>query len=298
LLLAMHGGANMTAEKGNENAAQDLEADYDADIGAKALAGDNMDNLTDEPITAALGKRFMIPSQEVVTTSEAQDKHLRAFEEGCAEWESYQTAGVSDEVMEQMKEFVRVLLSEHTFQNEDEYEKAIRVVRKSFKTQPAKPAIVRAYYKLLEEGRIQRHKAFERVATKKAVRSNSGVVVITVVTAPGKFSCPHDCHYCPDEPGQPRSYLSTEPAVARANQNEFDPVRQFYDRAGTLAKQGHTVDKVEIIVLGGTWSCYPRDYQEEFCRDLFYAANTFDEWQANLVRGARRQPTRVKGKAL
>lgn len=65
--------------------------------------------------------------------------------------------------------------------------------------------------------------------------------------------------------------------MARANQNDFDPVRQFYDRAGTLAKQGHTVDKVEIIVLGGTWSHYPRDYQEEFCRDLFYAANTFDE---------------------
>ena len=57
-------------------------------------------------------------------------------------------------------------------------------------------------------------------------------------------------------------YMSIRPeAVARANQNEFDPVRQFYDRAGTLAKQGHTVDKVEIIVLGGTWSHYPKDYQ-------------------------------------
>eukprot|EP00971_Amphidinium_carterae_P067137 1329057-Amphidinium_carterae.1 len=41
-----------------------------------------------------------------------------------------------------------------------------------------------------------------------------------------------------------------------------DLVKQFYDRAGTLAKQGHTVDKVEIIVLGGTWSHYPRDYQD------------------------------------
>ncbi|CAK0886619.1 unnamed protein product, partial [Prorocentrum cordatum] len=51
---------------------------------------------------------------------------------------------------------------------------------------------------------------------------------------------------------------------------------------GTLAKQGHTVDKVEIIVLGGTWSYYPRDYQEEFCRDVFYAANTFDEGKSKL----------------
>ncbi|KAF4747799.1 hypothetical protein FOZ63_029448, partial [Perkinsus olseni] len=112
---------------------------------------------------------------------------------------------------------------------------------------------------------------------KKSIRSNSGVVVITIVTAPGSFSCPNDCYYCPNEPGQPRSYLSTEPAVARANQNKFDPVLQFWDRATTLARQGHTVDKVEIIVLGGTWSFYPHEYQEQFCRDLFYAANIFNE---------------------
>lgn len=235
-----------------------------------------------EPLTAVLGKKYMVPSSEVVTTSAAQDKHLRAFETGCAEWEAYQVAAVPEEQLKPFDEFVLVLLGEHEFKNEDEYEKAIRVVRKSFKVQPSKPQIVRAYYRLREAGRIERHASFERIATKKAVRSNSGVVVITVLTAPGNFSCPHDCYYCPDEPGQPRSYLSTEPAVARANQNEFDPVRQFYDRAGTLAKQGHTVDKVEIIVLGGTWSGYPREYQEEFSRDLFYAANTFDEVASKL----------------
>jgi len=93
--------------------------------------------------------------------------------------------------------------------------------------------------------------------------------------------------------------LSTEPAVARANQNDFDPVRQFYDRADTLAKQGHTVDKVEIIVLGGTWSGYPRDYQEEFCRDLFYAANTFDEDLSKLgERGEAAAATRPKKSIL
>ncbi|KAK1443898.1 histone acetyltransferase-related protein [Babesia gibsoni] len=109
----------------------------------------------------------------------------------------------------------------------------------------------------------------------KGTRSNSGVVVITVLTAPGNFSCPNDCHYCPNEPGQPRSYLSTEPAVLRANQNSFDPVKQFYDRAMTLYRNGHVIDKIEILVLGGTWSGYPRKYQEDFCRDLYYAANIF-----------------------
>lgn len=111
----------------------------------------------------------------------------------------------------------------------------------------------------------------------KGTRSNSGVVVITVLTAPGNFSCASDCYYCPNEPGQPRSYLSTEPAVLRANQNDFDAVKQFYDRAMTLYRNGHIIDKIEILVLGGTWSGYPRQYQEEFCRDLYYAANIFPE---------------------
>ena len=226
--------------------------------------------------------RYMVPSKEVVTTSEAADKHLRAFEQGCEEWMSYHAQPHTEEDLEGFEQFVLALLSGPEFKSEKEYETRIQAVRRQFKTTLSKPQIVRAYYRLRDAGRIERSASFERVTTKKAVRSNSGVVVITIVTAPGRFSCPNDCYYCPDEPGQPRSYLSTEPAVARANQNEFDPVRQFYDRAGTLAKQGHTVDKVEIIVLGGTWSHYPRDYQEEFCRDLFYAANTFDEQLSKL----------------
>eukprot|EP00929_Paragymnodinium_shiwhaense_P057205 TRINITY_DN28625_c0_g1_i1.p1 TRINITY_DN28625_c0_g1~~TRINITY_DN28625_c0_g1_i1.p1 ORF type:complete len:793 (-),score=218.94 TRINITY_DN28625_c0_g1_i1:72-2450(-) len=241
-----------------------------------------------EHLTARLGKMYMIPSKEVITTSAAQDKHLRAFEKGCAEWESYQTVPFNEEDMAGFEDFVQSLLQDCDFKTEDEYDRRLRAVLREFKgTPPSKPQIVRGYYRLREAGQLERNASFERLMTKKAVRSNSGVVVITVLTAPGNFSCGNDCYYCPDEPGQPRSYISTEPAVARANQNDFCPVRQFYDRAGTLAKQGHTVDKIEIIVLGGTWSGYPRDYQEEFCRDLFYAANTFDEGKAKL--GARQE---------
>jgi ELP3 family radical SAM enzyme/protein acetyltransferase len=112
-------------------------------------------------------------------------------------------------------------------------------------------------------------------------------MVITVLTSPyptykknGKikkqrFSCKHGCYYCPNEPGQPRSYLKNEPAVARANRNEFNPINQFNDRANTYYCVGHPVDKIELLVLGGTWSEYPIQYQEEFVRDLFYAANVF-----------------------
>lgn len=74
---------------------------------------------------------------------------------------------------------------------------------------------------------------------------------------------------------QPRSYISTEPAVRRANANNFDAVFQFYDRAQSLHVCGHIIDKIEVIVLGGTWSHYPVPYQEEFIRDIYYSANTF-----------------------
>ena len=59
--------------------------------------------------------------------------------------------------------------------------------------------------------------------------------------------------------------------------DDFDPVKQFHDRATTYSLNGHPVDKIEVIVLGGTWSSYPLDYRNEFIRDVYYAANTFYE---------------------
>ena len=74
---------------------------------------------------------------------------------------------------------------------------------------------------------------------------------------------------------QPRSYISSEPAVLRANRNNFDAVLQFIDRANALKLCGHIIDKIEILVLGGTWDHYPLEYQYEFIRDIYYAANTY-----------------------
>lgn len=90
-----------------------------------------------------------------------------------------------------------------------------------------------------------------------------------------KFSCEWNCYYCPNEPNQPRSYLLNEPGVRRANRLGFDPVEQFNDRVRALVQIGHPADKVELLVLGGTWESYPDQYRTSFIRDLFYAANTF-----------------------
>ena len=97
---------------------------------------------------------------------------------------------------------------------------------------------------------------------------------------------------------QPRSYLSTEPAVLRANRNNFDPVLQIYDRSDALNYCGHEVDKIEILVLGGTWDHYPIEYQMEFIRDIYYSINTLTtrsgergslEYEINFAQKSRKR---------
>ncbi len=145
----------------------------------------------------------------------------------------------------------------------------------------------------------------KKLITKKKSKSDSGVLVITLLTSAhpeyvdedgvrriARFSCKHDCAYCPNEPAhegnnwvpQPRSYLYSEPAVLRANNNKFDPVLQMHSRINALISMGHVPDKLEVIVLGGTWSEYPRQYQDDFITKLYYAANTFFD------RGLKRPP--------
>lgn len=164
-------------------------------------------------------------------------------------------------------------------------ERALLAHRKAFKASFRKASLLHVYHRLVGLGDIDTCEALQQLLVKKSSKSQSGVLVITVLTSPfptvngktQKFSCQWNCYYCPNEPGQPRSYLHDEPAVKRANENRFDPVLQFTDRAATLAMNGHPVDKVELLVLGGTWASYPHAYQEEFVRDLFFAANTFWE---------------------
>ena len=66
-----------------------------------------------------------------------------------------------------------------------------------------------------------------------------------------------------------------EPAVLRANRNEFLAFDQMISRLDTLMVNGHIIDKLEIIIEGGTYTEYPAKYLEEYNRDLFYAANIY-----------------------
>ena len=107
----------------------------------------------------------------------------------------------------------------------------------------------------------------------KPVRTSSGVTPVTVLTKP--FPCPGECIFCPNDVRMPKSYLSDEPGAQRAEQNSFDPYLQTMSRLTAYYNTGHPTDKIELIVLGGTWSFYPETYQIWFIKRLFDALRDF-----------------------
>jgi len=106
---------------------------------------------------------------------------------------------------------------------------------------------------------------------KKATRTISGVTPVAVMAKP--FICPGRCVYCPSSPEAPKSYTVESPAVLRARSCDFDAKKQVEVRLKTFAEMGHTQDKVELIVMGGTFMFYPRDYQYQFIKDCYDALN-------------------------
>jgi ELP3 family radical SAM enzyme/protein acetyltransferase len=194
-------------------------------------------------------------------------------------------------------EFLNGLLSNvnnnHTSKDID---KIILKLRKQYHYSPNKTQLSSAYSFMLSKNMIEPNETVRQYVKAKEMRGLSGVIVISVITSPypqyldvngnvkvQSFSCKHDCHYCPrevDNNGRElnaRSYLSDEPTVARGLRLGYDPIAQFNDRAQQYNRNGHYVDKIEIIVLGGTWTEYPREYQESYIRDVFYSANIFYE---------------------
>lgn len=113
----------------------------------------------------------------------------------------------------------------------------------------------------------------------KEVRTISGVTPVTVLTKP--YPCPGKCIFCPNDTKMPKSYLVNEPGAQRALANKFDPYSQTINRLIALHNIGHAVSKIELIVLGGTWSSYPQSYQIWFINRCFVALNDFSKNPTN-----------------
>lgn len=169
--------------------------------------------------------------------------------------------------------------------NKNEMNDFLSKMRKKYKISFSKQMILYHYRLYIKNNNIEYDEKYNFLLRSKIGKSLSGIISITIFTSPypkngekdETFSCKFDCSYCPSEPGQPKSYLLNEPGVLRANRNNFDVYDQFTDRATALYINGHTIDKIELLVLGGTWSSYPLDYQEEFIRDIYYSANVFQK---------------------
>jgi ELP3 family radical SAM enzyme/protein acetyltransferase len=157
------------------------------------------------------------------------------------------------------------------------YSKAILTLARKYKATISKRNLGMTYRRLKAAGLVEGTATLDRVLITRSVRSESGILNISVSLPPDKFSCKYNCHFCPNEPGMPRSYLSNEDVFRRAAHVDFDTVRQVWNRLEILEDNGHPIDKLEYRVLGGTFSCYDHAITDEFVRDLYYAANTYFE---------------------
>ena len=106
---------------------------------------------------------------------------------------------------------------------------------------------------------------------KKLSRTISGVTPVAVMTRPGP--CPGRCVYCPTFPDTPRSYTPESPAVIRARGTSYDAFRQVEVRLRTLAGMGHPTDKIELIIMGGTFLAAPDEYQYTLVKGCYDALN-------------------------
>jgi elongator complex protein 3 len=124
---------------------------------------------------------------------------------------------------------------------------------------------------LLSVCKPNERRKLEQTIKKKPIRTASGVSVITVVAKPAP--CPGTCIYCPKGSNAPQSYTGLEPAIQRGIRNNYDPFLQTKDRLNQYKLTGHPTDKVEVIILGGTFLALEKEYQEWFTKRILDALN-------------------------
>jgi len=113
----------------------------------------------------------------------------------------------------------------------------------------------------------------------KPMRTISGIANIAIMARPAP--CGGGCIYCPKGKDAPQSYTGKEPATRRAIRNEYDPYDQVNDRLGQYEKNGHSIDKSKLIIMGGTFPFQDPDYQKEFLKEAFNGFNTYPDDSEN-----------------
>jgi elongator complex protein 3 len=127
---------------------------------------------------------------------------------------------------------------------------------------------------------------FKELLSLKPVRTISGVSPIALMSEP--YPCPHTikgigpCTYCPGGPGSPfgdvpQSYTGKEPSTRRSIRNSYDPYLIVFNRLEHYVAMGKVPDKAELIIQGGTFTFFPKAYQEYFVKYALKAMNDFSK---------------------
>jgi len=203
-----------------------------------------------------------------------------------------------------MSEAIKYLLAKHLkkIKSRDDLEVVKRLICKEYKIKAILNAdILKEYRFLLDKKEIKSSSDLEKILRKRSIRTMSGIAPVAVLTK--SYPCPGECAYCPHEKDVPVSYLSNEPAVMRAIRCDYDPYVQVIHRLKALVNNGHEPTKIELIVIGGTWSYLPINYRYWYVLNCFKAANDFakqagSQQKINLKNKYPKNLSLVKLKAL
>jgi len=190
----------------------------------------------------------------------------------------------SEEKTKIIDELIKIWLQEIETLDRDVYHKLKNKVYGKYKLPKPIPSIeiIERYNELIATWEVEEDLIFKKIIRKRWVRSLSGVTVISLLTE--FFWCPGKCVYCPTFEWLPKSYIPNEPAVMRAELNKFDPIMQIHNRLRALEVTWHKIEKNDVRIIGGTWSVYPKKYQEAFMKGIYDAFNTYDEMKEYIEK--------------
>lgn len=174
-------------------------------------------------------------------------------------------------------EIIHSVIKNDKIKNKQDFQKLCNEIYAIHKTIKPIPniAFIERYHEMISDARITPSPRVEKIFRKRGIRNQSWIAVISLLT---KFwGCPGKCIFCPNFEWLPRSYIPDEPAVMRAQMNDFDPIKQIFNRLRWLRITGHCIDKCDVRIIGGTWSVYPKLYQELFIRSIYDAHTMYEE---------------------
>lgn len=182
--------------------------------------------------------------------------------------------------LERRKALIQKAMFSRKYDSVEQFNETLATANKKFRLSISKNEMYNDYASSRDGGKIQPNRDIEQFCVTISSRSHSGVIVITTIMPPdfmlnGGTSCKYNCTFCPL--GNVRSYPPEEPVPLRGSQNDYDVIRQAHSRLNTLNTNHHHPDKLEWIVLGGTWSSYGREIRSKYHHEMIFAANLWNE---------------------